>query len=345
MNLIFSLILFSLSAFAHNNSSLQTYHLIAPEIKVIDAVSEEFEVVRKIANGFEIYVPKSKQARFLELAPQAKYISNDEFKNPGTFEGYRDYKKVEEELKQIAAQFPDIAKLETYGTTEDGHTLYVLKVSDNVQIDEDEPELMITSATHGDEIITVEVEMELIKSLLQNYEKDARLSKMLKEKEIFFIPMVNPQGYSQRDRYANNNTDPNRDYPYPGDENKKSVDCIDALRTWFHSRDIKGSIDLHAYGKLIMFPWAYTKSSPPRDDEINFQYLTNSMAEINKYKAGQISKIIYVAKGSSADYYYWKNKTLALGIELSSSKAPPYGAVPRIVEESREMIWRFIEHF
>ena len=345
MKLIFSLIFFSLSAFAHNNSSLQTYQLIAPEIKVIDAVSEEFEVVRKIANGFEIYVPISKKARFLELAPQAKFISNDEFKNPGTFEGYRDYKKVEEELKQIAAQFPDIAKLETYGTTEDGHTLYVLKVSDNVQIDEDEPELMITSATHGDEIITVEVEMELIKSLLQNYEKDARLSKMLKEKEIFFIPMVNPQGYSQRDRYANNNTDPNRDYPYPGDENKKSVDCIDALRTWFHSRDIKGSIDLHAYGKLIMFPWAYTKSSPPRDDEINFQYLTNSMAEINKYKAGQISKIIYVAKGSSADYYYWKNKTLALGIELSSSKAPPYGAVPRIVEESREMIWRFIEHF
>ena len=345
MKLIFSLIFFSLSAFAHNNSSLQTYQLIASEITVIDAVSEEFEVVRKIANGFEIYVPISKQTRFLKLAPQAKFISNDEFKNPATFEGYRDYKKVEEELKQIAAQFPDIAKLETYGTTEDGHTLYVLKVSDNVQIDEDEPELMITSATHGDEIITVEVEMELIKSLLQNYEKDVRLSKMLKEKEIFFIPMVNPQGYSQRDRYANNNTDPNRDYPYPGDENKKSVDCIDALRTWFHSRDIKGSIDLHAYGKLIMFPWAYTKSSPPRDDEINFQYLTNSMAEINKYKAGQISKIIYVAKGSSADYYYWKNKTLALGIELSSSKAPPYGAVPRIVEESREMIWRFIEHF
>jgi hypothetical protein len=187
--------------------------------------------------------------------------------------------------------------------------------------------------------------MELIKSLLQNYEKDARLSKMLKEKEIFFIPMVNPQGYSQRDRYANRNTDPNRDYPYPGDENKKSVDCIDAIRKWFHSRNIKGSIDLHAYGKLIMFPWAYTKSSPPKDDEINFQYLTNSMAEINKYEAGQISKIIYVAKGSSADYYYWKNKTLALGIELSTSKAPPYGAVPKIVEESREMIWRFIEHF
>jgi succinylglutamate desuccinylase len=345
MKLILSLILFSLSAFAHNNTSLRTYHLIGPETKVIDAVAEEFEVVKKLSNGFEIYVPVSKIKRFMELAPQAKLFSAPLLKNTAFLNGYRDYKKVEEELKQLANQYPEIAKLETYGTTEDGHILYVLKVSDNVQIDEDEPELMITSATHGDEIITVEVEMELIKSLLQNYEKDARLTKMLKEKEIFFIPMVNPQGYSQRDRYANNNTDPNRDYPYPGDENKKSVDCIDAVRKWFHSKNIKGSIDLHAYGKLIMFPWAYTKDSPPKADEINFQYLTNSMSEINKYEAGQISKIIYVAKGSSADYYYWKNKTFALGIELSSSKAPPFGAVPRIVEESREMIWRFIEHF
>ena len=75
MHLFFSLILFSLSAFAHNNSSLQTYQLIAPEIKVIDAVSEEFEVVRKIANGFEIYVPISKQARFLKLAYPSEIYS------------------------------------------------------------------------------------------------------------------------------------------------------------------------------------------------------------------------------------------------------------------------------
>lgn len=336
-------LLLSFSTLAHNNSNLRTYQLIQPDFKTMDAVANEFEVVKKLSNGFEVYVPVSKVESFLKLAPKAELISNDDMKGV-SFAGYRTYDSVSNELKELEAQYPNIVKLETYGTTQSGHKLYALKVSDNVAVNEDEPEIMITSATHGDEVITVEVEMELIQTLLKNYQKDPRLAKMINEHELFFIPIVNPQGYSRRDRYARN-TDPNRDYPYPGVEERRSVDCIDSIRKFFHAHDFKGSIDLHAYGKLIMFPWAYTKNSPPPADETNFQYLTNSMAELNKYEAGQISKIIYVAKGSSADYYYWKNKTLALGIELSTSKAPPFGAVPQIVEESKEMIWRFIEHF
>ena len=344
MKIILAVLFLSVTALASNNSALRTYQLINPATKTIDAVAEEFEVVKKLSNGYEIYVPEIKVVRFLNLAPKAQFISAPDIKKSFDSAGYRDFNQVQDELKALELKYPTIAKLEIYGTTTSGHNLYVLKVSDNVQQDEDEPELLITSATHGDEIITVEVEMEIINLLLQNYEKDPRLTKMINEKELFFIPVVNPQGYSQRDRYANN-TDPNRDYPYPGHENKKSVDCIEAIRKWFHSRDIKGSIDLHAYGKLIMFPWAYTKKAPLKEDENIFQYLTNSMAEFNKYEAGQISKIIYVAKGSSADYYYWKNKTLALGVELSTSKAPPFRSVPKVIEESKEMIWRFIEHF
>lgn len=342
MKLIFALLFFSISAFA-SNDPLHTFHLNSPDQQTMNAVVQEFEVTKKLIDGYEVLVTESKVDRFLELAPKAKLVSVSPLINIRP-SGYRNLKGVNDELKKLALQYPDLAKVETYGTTKDGDTLYVLKVSDNVQADENEPELMITSATHGDEIITVEVEMELINLLLQSYNKDSRLTKMIQEREIFFIPVVNPQGYSQGDRYANN-TDPNRDYPYPGKETKESVDCIAAIRNFFHSRDIKGSIDLHAYGQLILFPWAYTRNSPPREDLTNFEYLTNSMAEVNKYEAGQISKVIYVAKGSSADYYYWKNKTLALGIELTTEKAPAFSKVPRIVEESKEMIWRFIEHF
>ena len=169
MKLLLSLIFFSLSAIAHNNNDLKSFHLIQPDTKTMDAVANEFEVVKKLADGFEIYVPVTKLKRFLELAPKAKLIPSSNLKS-ATIAGYRNLKLVEEELKKLALQYPTLAKLETYGKTEDGLTLYALKVSDNVQQDEDEPELMITSATHGDEIITVEVEMELINLLLLNYE-------------------------------------------------------------------------------------------------------------------------------------------------------------------------------
>jgi hypothetical protein len=343
MKFILASLIFSLSALAHNNNNLQIYHISRPDAKTMDLVADDFEVVKKLSNGFEVYVPTSKVEQFLKLVPNAELQLESNMKAVN-FEGYRTYESVSAELIALQNQYPQIIKLETYGTTKSNHKLYALKISDNVTVDEDEPEIMITSATHGDEIITVEVEMELILTLLSNYNKDPRFTKMINDHELYFIPMVNPQGYSRRDRYALN-TDPNRDYPYPGVEGKQSVDCIDSIRKFFHSHDFKGSIDLHASGKLVMFPWGYTKSSPPAADEANFQYLTKSMAEINKYEVGQISKIIYVAKGSSADYYYWKNKTLALGIELSTSKSPPFRSVPNVVEESKEMIWRFIEHF
>jgi hypothetical protein len=336
MTFFLTLILLLSSAFA------ATFRMPIPNADVLRKVSEEYEIVRRLPEGFEVYVLEARVPKFLKLVPGATRLPEENLQVLAN--SYRTYKSVEAELKDLAAAYPQIVKLETYGKTSSGHVLYVLKVSDNVSVDEDEPELMITSATHGDEVITVEVEMELIQELLKNYEKDSRLTKMIKDHEIFFIPMVNPQGYSRRERYANM-TDPNRDYPYPENPSKSSVDCIEAIRKFFHSRDIKGSIDLHAYGKLIMYPWAYTKASPPKEDEAHFQYVTNAMAEQNKYEAGQISKIIYVAKGSSADYYYWKNKTFALGIELTYSKAPSYSDVPGIVNESREMVWRFIENF
>jgi len=184
-----------------------------------------------------------------------------------------------------------------------------------------------------------------VKELLAGQGRNTRLSRMVTDHELWVLPMVNPQGYSRRTRYAGGFTDPNRDYPYPDDPNVQSVDCIDLLRKFFHAHDFKGSLDVHAYGKMVMYPWAYTERAPESADVLDFDHLVNSMAEQNGYAAGQISQVIYVAKGSSADYYYWKNRTKAIAVELGTSKVPPISRVPAVVDEAREMVWRFIENF
>ena len=53
-----------------------------------------------------------------------------------------------------------------------------------------------------------------------------------------------------------------------------------------------------------MYPWAYTKEPPTVSDLAKFEVIGKNIAAVNKYRVGQISKIIYVAKGSSADYWY-----------------------------------------
>ena len=71
----------------------------------------------------------------------------------------------------------------------------------------------------------------------------------------------------------------------------------------------------------------------------------DTMAAANGYQVGQISRILYVAEGSSADYYYWKHQSLSYGVEITTDKSPPSSSIPSVTTEDREMIWKFIEHF
>jgi carboxypeptidase T len=203
---------------------------------------------------------------------------------------------------------------------------------------------MLTAATHGDEIITTEILLNLVEKLLAGYDVDARLKNIVDKNEVYFIPVVNPDGFTRRQRYEGGR-DPNRSYPYPEDESIESTPSIAALRAFFHSRPIVGSIDFHAYGEMIMYPWAYTYDHIEAADKAQFHAVTEHMAKTNGYAYGPISEVIYVAKGSSCDYYYWKKKTKALAIEVGSQKAPPPQQIPAYTLEQTEPTWRFLESF
>jgi hypothetical protein len=98
-------------------------------------------------------------------------------------------------------------------------------------------------------------------------------------------------------------------------------------------------MDIHSSGAMIMYPWAYTMEPITSVDQKEFHELTRQMSSFNGYRYGQISKVIYIAKGSSADYYYWKNKTAAIAIEVGSS------SITGALSELKDSIWAFIEHF
>lgn len=331
---------------------LSSYQFKSVNTQQLDAVAAQFEIIDRDGDTFDVLVPVEQKQVFLHLVPAAKLIEADihasrlaqEKSNPDYFAGYHTYDQVKGLIEQIAESRPDIARLETYGTSQGGRPLVALKVSDNVQIDEDEPELLLTSATHGDEIITVEVLLSLLQEMIAGYGTNERLTNMINKSEIYFVMAVNPDGYASRSRYANG-VDPNRDYPWPETPNRTSNSCITAIMDFFHAHNFAGSIDFHASGKLIMYPWAWTSQAPEAADLQKFSTLGQKMGQANRYEVGQISRIIYVAKGSSADYYYWKTGSLSYGIELATSKAPPSSSIPSVVNEARDMTWKFIENF
>ena len=73
--------------------------------------------------------------------------------------------------------------------------IYALKISDNVQIEEEE---RIRShhpgCHHAREWISVEVPFYVAKHLLENYSTDAHIRGLVNQSEIWIVPLVNPDG-------------------------------------------------------------------------------------------------------------------------------------------------------
>lgn len=333
-------ITFSFNVFSAEK--IRSYH-VSVNPKIMNQIASEFEVVAKLANGFEVYVPEEKVEAFLKLAPNARLLelSIHNFENTKGLNQYRKFADVEADLKKMVETYPKLVTLETYGVSKQGRNLYALKLSTG---GDNKPKLMVTAATHGDELITTEVLFALTNELLVGYEKNERLSKILNGRDIYIIPVVSPDSFENRDRYVQGK-DPNRSYPWPEKLDNQTVDVIQAIMDYTNKMKFTGSLDLHAYGRLVMYPWAYTRKAPDARDEVGFKDVVQAMAKDNQYEAGQISTTIYVAPGSSADYYYWKSGTKGIAAELGREKIPAYSKIPSIVNESREMVWTFLEYF
>jgi hypothetical protein len=65
-------------------------------------------------------------------------------------------------MTQYAANYPSICKLIDAGNTVQGRKILLVKISDNVNVREDEPQFLYTSTIHGDEVTGYVLMLRLI---------------------------------------------------------------------------------------------------------------------------------------------------------------------------------------
>ncbi len=93
-------------------------------------------------------------------------------------------------MNAIAAAYPAIAQVvdltETYDTpaTIEGRHFYALKISDNVEREEDETAMMIVSNHHAREIVTPVIALDAMDRLTQGYGSDQRITNAVNNNEI-----------------------------------------------------------------------------------------------------------------------------------------------------------------
>ena len=134
-------------------------------------------------------------------------------------------------LGLFETNFPALAKRIQIGSTTWGRSIWALKISDNVAVDEPEPRVVIDANIHANEEAGPEVALDIIWQLLYGYTNNATFASWVNGMEIYVIPCLNPDGrhfYDAGDEYwRKNGRDNNRDgsmtYPTDGvDLNRNS---------------------------------------------------------------------------------------------------------------------------
>ncbi len=324
--------------------------------KWFDAVIVKDELDILVSEGFDEYY----------ILYEDVYYAAEQLYEKGDLGEYHTYNEMLLEMQMLANNYPDLAKLVSLGTTHEGRDVWAMKVSDNVDVQEDEPEALYVGCHHAREIITPEIPLYIMNWLLENYGSDQRATFLVNERQLWFVPMMNPDGHN---RVANGSTgwrkncrnngdgtwgvDNNRNWgymwgydnsgssPYTGDETYRGPSAFSepenqAVRDLCLAHDFKLALSYHSYGRLLLCPWGYINSDTP-DHDIFMQFMSE-MCKDNNYEYGNPRMgVIYNTNGDADDWWYGeqtaKPKTYGVTFEVGSTFIPPDSArIPLIME-------------
>lgn len=289
---------------------------------------------------------------------------------------YHTYDEMEAVLDSLAASNPSLTRIDTLGTSLEGRLIRAVKISDNADIDEGEAEVLIMGCHHARELMSVDVPLLLAEYLLANYGTSPEITGLVNEREIWIIPMINPDGHVyvqnnhsgdwwnwwRKNRRDNGDgsygVDLNRNYSYMWgyDDIGSSPDPssytyrgpspfsepeTQAVRDFCAGRSFSVALSYHSYGELILFPWGYT--SIYTDDHEFFTTFADSLKRGNDYTPGCTAMgVLYATNGDTDDWAYGetiaKDRFFCLTIELNSYEEGGFGPPDTLIQPTFEKV-------
>ncbi|MNS27042.1 Carboxypeptidase T precursor [compost metagenome] len=272
--------------------------------------------------------------------------------------GYQSVEQVYADMKATAAAHPDFIQYVEFGKsleTVDGKAsrpMAALRFTS--KRDAKLPAVRIGSGIHARELPPVELTSRLFHLLADGYGKDPAITKLVDTKDIWIVPLQNPDGRVRVEKGSamwRKNTRKNNAFSEGVDCNRNGDDhweqgSSNSSADDYHGaapfsepesqaiRDLAGkvkfdtSIDVHCYGGMILWPPGFDNSVTA--DEASFSRIGGAMGKKLGYKAGTIARTIYKTYGDLATWEYGAHKTLAFAAELDTNGFNPgYAEVDR----------------
>jgi len=245
-----------------------------------------------------------------------------------------------------------------------------VKISDNPNdSNEGEAQILYTGIHHAREFATLSELVFYMWYLLENYDTDTEIQSIVNNTELYFVPVVNPDGYLynqvldptngqgfwRKNRKNGNGVDNNRNYNYhingdpndgswggPGASSNPTSNVYhgpsafsevenQAIKWFVEQHNFVIALNNHSFGRLLYYPFGYADVATP--DDALYQEIGAELTSQNGYNALRDSPF----SGDSDDFMYGTvgthDKIFAFTPEINNSFYPPSNQIEGIARE------------
>lgn len=281
----------------------------------------------------------------------------------GSMGGYYTYQEYLDEIEEMANLYPDLItpKAPVSDTlSHEGRAIYYMRISNDITtLSTTKPRVLYSSIIHAREPGSLSQTIFYMWYLLENYGTDPEVTFLIDNTELFFVPIVNPDGYIRNVTNdpngggmhrknmnpaigtTNPGVDLNRNFGnqwgttgvsddedsdvFPGTAAFSEPETQN-LKKIAESWNISFAFNAHTYSNLILHPLGYTDDALAVDHDY-FAAITDQMVVYNGYQAIKSSDL-YPASGDTDDYMYEWEGVFAMTPEVGSDG---FWAAPSVI--------------
>ncbi len=226
-------------------------------------------------------------------------------------------------------------------TTNEGRNVYYVRISDNPEIKEGEPEVLYTGMHHAREPIGMQHLLYYMWYLLENYNSNPAIKDLVDNTQMYFVPVFNVDGYTyniatnpaggggwRKNRRNNGDgsygVDVNRNYGYkwgldntgssptPSSETYRgsapfSEPETRMIKYFCEDHNFKIALNYHSAADKLLYAWGW--SPDPCPDDSVFETYASLLTRENQYIYGPGFTTIYATNGGSDDWMYGEQTT------------------------------------
>ena len=259
----------------------------------------------------------------------------------GTMGGYFTYDEILQKLDSMHQRWPNLITVKQPTgplTSVEGNPIYWVKISDNPNVNEPEPEMLYNGVHHAREPMSVSQMLYYMYYLLENYATNPDVQAIVNNTELYFVPVVNPDGYmyneatnpqggglwrkNRRDNLdgtfgidLNRNYATNWGFDNIGSSPSGSAETYrgtgpfsepetQAIRDFSLQHAFQVVLNYHSFGDVFIYPFGYAPNvyTP---DSAQFTDYGRWLTRADRYTFGTCNQVLgYVSNGDANDWQY-----------------------------------------